>query len=161
MMYVRRMKLLIAAIILDVSLCGGCNFTRNGRTVQYARARKVSDSFMADLVANKVEDAVSLMESEFVQPLERTQAEARVRKLFDYCGRPLDSEFKHDETGFKVYLDGHKNPMRKFYYAATTNRYPKGTCFFSVSVVPDHDEFRVTEFGPLKLLSGELPAWLK
>jgi hypothetical protein len=158
---VRAMKLLIAAIIIAVSVCMSCNLVPNARTVDYAGARKVSDSFMADLVTNKIEDAISLMESEFVQPLGRTQAEAQVRKLFDYCGRPLDSEFKHDETGFKVYLDGHKNPMRKFYYAATTDQYPKGTCFFSVSVVPDHAEFRVTEFGPLKLLSGELPAWLK
>ncbi len=116
---------------------------------------------MADLIANKVGDAVSLMEPAFIQSLGRTQAEAAIPKLFDYCGRPLDSEFKHDETGFKIYLDGHQNPMRKFYYAATTDQYPKGVCFFSVSVVPDQAGLKVTEYGPLKLQSGELPAWLK
>ncbi|HEY4742211.1 MAG TPA: hypothetical protein VIH76_16560 [Candidatus Acidoferrales bacterium] len=51
--------------------------------------------------------------------------------------------------------------MRKFYYAATTDQNAKGVCFFSVSVVPDHGGLKVTEYGPLKLQSGELPEWLK
>jgi hypothetical protein len=133
----------------------------NGRETDYAAARKVSDSFMADLVANNANGAVSLMEPDFVNALGRTQAEAQIKKLFDYCGRPLDSEFKHDETGFKIYLDGHKSPMRKFYYAATTDQNAKGVGFFSVSVVPDRTGVMVAEYGPLKLQSGELPDWLK
>jgi hypothetical protein len=86
----------------------------------------------------------------------------RIRKLFDYCGRPLDSEFKHDEIGFKVYANGNQKPMRKFYYAATTTQYPKkGECFFAVEVVPADAGFKVTTFGPLRLQSGQLPEWLR
>ena len=84
-----------------------------------------------------------------------------MRSLFDYCGRPLDSEFKHDEIGFKVYTDGRRKPMRKFYYAATTTLHRKGECFFAVAVVPDQGSFRVTTFGPLTLQWGQLPEWLK
>jgi hypothetical protein len=58
--------------------------------------RPVSDSFVAALVANNLNDADTLMEPDFVQELGRAQAEAGMKKLFDYCGRPLDSEFKHD-----------------------------------------------------------------
>jgi hypothetical protein len=144
-----------------VLLCVACAAMPNGRAIDYAAARKVSDSFMAALVANNLDDAVGLMEPDFVQELGRAQAEAAVRNLFDYCGRPLDSELKHDETGFKIYRDGHKNPMRKFYYAATTDQNAQGVCFFSVSVVPYQTGLKVTEYGPLKRQTGTLPDWAK
>ena len=73
---------------------------------------------MAYLVADRVDDAVGEMEPEMFQSATRGQVEAQIRKLFDYCGRPLDSELRHDEVGYKVYVSGHKNPTRKFYYAA-------------------------------------------
>ncbi|MGB6247485.1 MAG: hypothetical protein WBF54_00135 [Terriglobales bacterium] len=116
---------------------------------------------MAYLVADRVNDAVGEMEPEMFQWATREQVETQIRKLFDYCGRPLDSEFKHDETGMKVYASGHEKPMRKFYYAAKTTQYPKGVCFFSVEVVPVQSGFGVTTFGPLRLQSGELPEWLR
>ena len=116
---------------------------------------------MGDLVLNHVDDALNKMEPEVVQKAGRAQAEAAIRNLFDCCGRPLDSEFKHDEVGFKIYLDGRKKPMRKFYYAATTTQYPKGQCFFAIEVVPDDGNFKVTTFGPLKVVAGKLPDWLR
>ena len=85
----------------------------------------------------------------------------QVRKLFDYRGRPLDSEFKHDEIGFKLYATGQQKPRRKFYYAADTTLYRKGVCFFGVEVVPDQNELKVTTFGPLMLQSGQLPDYLR
>jgi len=82
---------------------------KSGASIDRAAAQKVSDSFMADLVADRVKNAVNKMEPEFVQTAGQDQAEAAIRKLFDYCGRPLDSEFKHDELGFKVYANGIKS----------------------------------------------------
>jgi hypothetical protein len=126
-------------------------------------AKKVADSFMANLVANQVGSAVTEMEGEFIRSAGgKAQAEIEVRKLFDYCGRPLDSEFKHDETGSKFYLDGRKKPMMKFYYSGATTLHAKGECFFAVEVVPGDDGGqKVTTFGPLKLMSGDLPSWLR
>jgi hypothetical protein len=90
------------------------------------------------------------------------KAKAAVEQLFAYCGRPLDSEFKHQEQGFKQYASGPRKETRKFYYAATTSQYAKGVCLFSVEVVPaDRTGYAVTTFGPLKLQSGHLPDWLK
>ena len=111
------------------------------------------------LASDRVSDAVSNMEG--VQAADRAQVEVQIRKLFDYCGRPLDSEFKHDEIGFKLYASGQQKPMRKFYYAANTTRYRKGTCFFGVEVVPDQNDLKVTTFGPLMLQSGQLPEYLR
>jgi hypothetical protein len=155
------MKYLQLACVLVSLVLGGCSSVPNGSSIDRAAAQKVADSFMADLVADRVDGALDKMESEFVHQTGRAQAEAGVRNLFSYCGRPLDREFKHDEIGFKVYPDGRRKPMRKFYYAATTTQHPKGECFFSVEVVPDEGSFRVTSFGPLALQSGQLPDWLK
>jgi hypothetical protein len=105
---------------------------------------------------SEVQDAMSEMEPEISQSVTHEQVETQIRKLFDYCGRPLDSELKHDEIGFKAYLSGHQKPMRKLYYAARTTQYPKGVCLFSVKVAPVQNGLGVTRFGPMKLQSGEL-----
>ena len=121
----------------------------------------MSDAYMSYLVSDRVKDAVDEMEPDFLQGSAREQAEAQILKLFDYCGRPLDSEFKYDEIGFRMYATGRQKPMRKFYYAAKTTQYQKGVCFFAVEVVPDGSDLRVASFGPLKLLSGQLPEYLR
>jgi len=149
----------VLALVVALLALSAC---KSGSTIDRAAAQKVSDSFISDLVADRVKDAVNKMEPEFVQTAGQNLPEAAIRKLFDYCGRPLDTEFKHDEIGFKVYANGHQKPMRKFYYAASTTQYPKkGECFFAVEVVPAEGGFKVTTFGPLRLQSGQLPEWLR
>jgi hypothetical protein len=59
------------------------------------------------LASDRASDALGEMEG--LETPQRGQVEAQVRKLFDYCGRPLDSEFKHDEIGFRLYLNGRRN----------------------------------------------------
>jgi hypothetical protein len=105
-------------------------------SIDRAASLKVANSFMSYLVADRVNDALGEMEPEMFHSASHEQVEMQIRKLFDYCGRPLDSEFKHDEIGFKVYVSGHEKPTRKFYYAARTTQYPKGVCFFAVEVAP-------------------------
>ena len=70
-------------------------------------------------------------------------------------------EYKASQVGFKFYPNGAKKPMRKLFYAATTTIEPKGVCFFSVDIVPEGKELKVTTFGPLKLQFGSLPDWLR
>jgi hypothetical protein len=152
--------------IVLVVVCGvlsGCVSAQQQKESNSADWRKVADLFMADLVANRIDKAVERFEPEFVNGVGGKQkAKAAVEQLFGYCGRPLDSEFKHEEQGFKQYVSGTRKEMRKFYYAAATNQYAKGVCFFSVEVVPaDKTGYSVTTFGPLKLQSGQLPDWLK
>jgi hypothetical protein len=137
--------------------------TPSGSTLDRAEAQRLSDSFMSDLVADRADRALDKMEPEFIQSAGgKTRAEAGLRSLFDYCGRPLNNELKHDETGLYVYKDGRKPaPMRTFYYSAKTTQYEKGVCFFAVRVVPGDNEMRVVNFGPLKLASGQTPDWAR
>jgi hypothetical protein len=125
--------------------------------------KTVADQFMSELVGNRIDKALDLMEPEFIDAAGGKQkAKEAIEGLFAYCGRPLDCQFKHEEHGFKQYLSGPRKEMRKFYYASATNQYSKGVCFFAVEVVhADDSGHRVTTFGPLKLQSGQLPDWLK
>jgi hypothetical protein len=118
---------------------------------------------MSDLVADRVDLALDKMEPQFLQAAGgKTKAEAGIRDLFGYCGRPLESELRHEETGFFLYADGKRAPMRAFFYSGKTTQHPKGVCFFAVRVVPDAENgIRVVNFGPLKLLTGQLPEWAR
>ncbi len=157
------MKKLWVALVFVCGVFAGQVLAQQQKGHGSADWRKVADLFMADLVANRIDKAVERFEPEFVNTVGGKQkAKTGVEQLFAYCGRPLDSEFKHEEQGFKQYLNGRRKEMRKFYYAAATNQYAKGVCFFAVEVVPaDGAGYSVTTFGPLKLQSGQLPEWLK
>ena len=71
---------------------------------------------MSDLVADRVNLALNKTTPQFLQAAGgKTKAEAGVRELFDYCGRPLESELRHEETGFFAAADGRRLPMRAFF----------------------------------------------
>lgn len=123
------------ALVVVCGVLAGCVSAQQQKKSDSADWRKVADLFMADLVANRIDNAVERFEPELVNDVGGKQkAKAAVEQLFGYCGRPLDSEFKHEEQGLKQYVSGCRKEMRKFYYAAATNQYAKGVCFFSVEV---------------------------
>jgi len=143
---------------------GGCQWFQSmpsGSAIDLADARTVGDAFMEDLIAERIAQGLARMESGFAELSSATEAEKSIRGLFDYCGRPVDKEYKGTQVGFKVYPNGTKKPMRKLFYAATTTTAHKGECFFGVEIVPEGRGLNVTTFGPLKLQSGTLPDWLK
>ena len=109
---------------------------------------------MADWIAHRSDSALDKMEPEFIGVISRSDFAPQLEKLSQYCGWPLDAELKDIQSGFKIYGDGHKNPTRKFVYAATTTQFPKGHCYFAVDIAPSGDTLKVTTFGPLKVMSG-------
>jgi len=148
------MKAGIFVGVLLVLAVDGCGHRTNGSFIDLRAAQKLSDSFMSDLVAHRTDAAFDKMEPEFTKMVNRSDFGPELEKLFQYCGWPLDSELKQVGTGTKLYGDGHTNPIRKFTYAATTNQYPKGQCYFSVDVASSGSTLKVTTFGPLKVISG-------
>ena len=158
---VGNMRLTAIVSIIAVLTFGGCRWVPSGSSMDRAEAQEVSDSFMSNLVADRVDVALDKMEPDFVQATRGAKAEATLRDLFDYCGRPLESEIRHDEIGFFAYADGRKKPMRAFYYSGKTTQHEKGVCFFAVRVVPSENGMKVVNFGPLKLIKGELPEWAR
>jgi hypothetical protein len=124
------------------------------KTINAEEARKLSDQFMSDWIAHRADAAFDKMEPEFEKTVNRVDFATQLEKLSQYCGWPKDSDLKDVMSGYKVYSDGHTNPTLKFVYAANTNQFAKGRCYFSVEVAPDRDHVRVTSFGPLKVTSG-------
>lgn len=124
------------------------------KTIDTEVARKLSDEFMADWIAHRADAAFDKMEPAFDKTVDRSAFAAQLEKLSQYCGWPQDSQLKDVMSGYKVYTDGHTNPTRKFVYAANTNQFSKGQCYFSVEVAPAGEGVRVTSFGPLKVTSG-------
>jgi hypothetical protein len=107
---------------------------------------------MGDLVEERIDEALDLMEPQIIELAGgRNNARTAMVHLFDYCGRPLDSQFQHEERGFKLYLTGRHKEMRKFFYDTRTDQFPKGVCSYGIEVVPgDTAGYTVTSFGPLK-----------
>ena len=124
------------------------------KSIDTKAARKLSDEFMSDWISHRADAAFDKMEPEFTKMVNRSDFGAQLEKLSQYCGWPQDSELKDVMSGYKVYADGHTNPTRKFVYAANTNQFAKGQCYFSVEVAPSGQAIRVTSFGPSKVASG-------
>ena len=101
------------------------------------------------LVAHRADAPFDKMEPEFSKMVNRPDFATQFEKLSQHWGWPQDSELKNVMSGYKVYADGHTNPTRKFIYAANTNQFAKGQCYFSVEAAPAAQGVRVTSFGPL------------
>ena len=156
------MRTLSFAFIATIIAASGCRGLPNGTSMDRGEALKVSDSFMSNLVADRVDIALDEMETQFVHGTGgKPKAEAALRSLFNYCGRPLESELRHEEIGTFLEADGRAAPMRSFYYPGTTTQNPKGVCFFAVKVVQTGNGMKVVSFGPLKSMAGQLPDWAR
>jgi hypothetical protein len=141
----------VLSCVLFALALAGCGHSRE---IDMAAARKLSDAFIADWIAHRSESALDKMEPSFIGMINRSDSAPQLEKLSNYCGWPLDIELKDIQSGFKIYTDGHKNPTRKFAYAANTTQFPKGQCYFAVDIVPSGDTLKVATFGPLKVTSG-------
>jgi hypothetical protein len=137
--------------LLFVLALAGCGHSPE---INMVAARKLSDAFMADWIAHRSDSAFEKMEPAFIGMINRSEFARQLERLSNYCGWPLNSELRDIQSGFKIYTDGHRNPTRKFIYAATTMQFPKGQCYFSVEIVPSGSTLKVTSFGPLKVTSG-------
>jgi len=136
--------------LLTTAFLIGC-----GGKVDRAAAQKLSDAFIADWIAHSPDAAFDSMEPAFQKMVSRAEFKAQMEKLSQYCGWPKDSELKDIFTGRKIYTDGHTSPTLKFLYAANTDQFAKGQCYFAVEIVPgDQGGVRVTSFGPMRVTSG-------
>lgn len=145
------MKAMTRCSVIVVLALVGCGHSRD---IDMTAARKLSDAFMSDWIAHRADLALDKMEPEFIKEINRSDFGPQLEKLSQYCGWPLDNEIKDIQFGYKVYADGHSNPTRNFIYAANTNLFSKGQCYFSVTVAASGDTLKVTSFGPLKVTSG-------
>jgi len=156
------MRLLVWGLI-SILFLSGCRPNNGAPAPDRKEALQVSDAFMSDLIADHIDAAAEKLGPQFIAAASgRPQAEETIRELLKYCGRPLESELRHEETGVWLYVDGRSPaPLRMFVYSGKTTQNPKGVCFFAVRVVAGKNHPELINFGPLKLMSGELPEWAR
>jgi len=157
-LFVRQVRLLLLA---GLALNGCKAEGPDGSVMDRAQALKTSDAFMAELVAERIDGALDRMEPEFSQKAGREKAANAVRKILQYCGRPLEYELRHEEVGTIADRHWKTQPMRIFFYGGKTADNPAGACFYVVRVVPAGDGMRVINFGPVKVAEGKQPDWVK
>ena len=154
-------------IVLSIS-SSDCALTRFAPRVDQAdessvdrnAARTLSDSVANDLL----QDDRDAIQSKFEKVLRASTTDkefnSMLSQVFELYGKPLEFEFKQDESGSKKYSDGETRPMRKFWYAAKTTRYEKGSYFLIVEVVPDDGTLAVSSFSMVNFPLG-VPETLK
>jgi hypothetical protein len=85
-----RLPLILVVSLLVFSLISAAQSSKFDQRA----AKKVSDFFMADLVANRVSDAIQKLKSSSAKS---TQGESEiVSKMLDSCGQPLDAKSKNN-----------------------------------------------------------------
>jgi len=95
------MRMIALAFAAVVCAFSSCHREPNGSSIDRTQAKTVSDLYMSDLVADRVDLAVERMEPQFIQAAGgNAKAEAQLRDLLNYCGRPLESELSHEGLGF-------------------------------------------------------------
>jgi hypothetical protein len=153
----RRGRAVIGWILLNI-LLGFAAFSatklvqKAGTTVwpiEFEQAKSLADSFMSDLVANRLEDASRKM---FVDMGHDKTAEA-IDSAFRICGHPTDGKFDHTQLGEFTTENGSKTPMRKLYYFTPTTENPEGRCSFFFEVIADRNgKYKIASLGVSKAI---------
>jgi len=113
----------------------GCADTRADNGIDVVAARALSDSVIAGLMHNQIDLVLDKIEPAFLVAVGRVGGEAGIRKLFDYCGRPVHLEFDRSQSWYILDGDGGRRRVQTFKYDATTKADPTGGCIWSVDVV--------------------------
>ena len=142
---------LVAMLIAMAVSAFACARLKNTGRPEYSlvdinKARLFSDATAADLKADRRRDLYKNLEKSFRQAFTVDDVDAMVEQMVQVYGKPIEFEFKQEELGQKSYPEGSTKPMGKFWYAATTTKFQKGSHFLVVEVVPDGDTLAVSSF---------------
>ena len=123
-------------------------------------ARVLSDSIADDIINNRRSSIYGKLERSFRESINKTDVDSMYSQIVKTYGIPTNFVFKQDELGVKTYAQGTRKPIRKFWYAARTTKFPQGGCFLIVEIVQDGDRLAVAEFS-LVTFSENIPRFLK
>ncbi len=152
---------LIAIALFSVGLLACAKPTESpvvSQSVDPEKARAFSDALVDDIIHDRRQDIYAKTDKDFQKTFTPYQFNATIQSMFDNYGRPLESVYKMNALGTKVDSGG-KKPMRKFWYAAKTSKFPTGYYLF-VEVVPNGDSLGTTGFA-LVTFPGGPPADLQ
>ncbi len=132
-------------------LCLTATLASQTRPSDQPQARQVADSFMSDLVSNRIANAIAKYETARY----KNSIDARaVQGMIRLCGRPLAIKLLNNgepEVGSDRLANDRSQTRLTFSYKATrTTKNPqcgKTKCLFHVDVQPSKDGYLLTGFG--------------
>jgi len=107
------------------------------RAIDQGQARQLSDSIADNLLKDDRPNLRKSMEKGFRDYYDDASFASLIDRMFATYGKPLEVEYKMDEIGRKTGSGGYDKPVRKYWYAARTSKYEKGTVYLVVEIVPD------------------------
>lgn len=130
----------------------------DGSSIDQKKARELSDSVTTALIEDRNKDLYLKMEKAFRDAASEKDMKPMLEQIYSVYGKPLEVEYKKDEAGFKIYGDGTRKPMRKFWYAVRTSKAEKGTYFLFTEIVPDGDSLACSSFSIVSFPLGIPPS---
>ncbi|MCY7377139.1 MAG: hypothetical protein LH472_14360 [Pyrinomonadaceae bacterium] len=159
-MYRNLIVLLFAAILLANCAGKATDNAPDASAVDKLKARQLSDKIVDDMINNRSADIWLLSEEAFRAGNSQEQINQLLERMTTTFGKPLEAEFKTDESGYEPRTVGGRKPMRKFWYAVKTDQHEKGTHFIFVQIVPDGDRLACSAFSIVTFPKG-VPELLK
>lgn len=128
------------------------------KAIDHEHARKLSDSIADNLLRDERANFRKLMEKGFRDYYDDASVSGLIDQMFAMYGKPLQFDYKMDELGRKTASGGYDKPLRKFWYAAKTTKYEKGTVYLIVEVVPDEGGLAGSSFSLVTFPLGVPPS---
>jgi hypothetical protein len=154
---VMRLQLIVIALVgVGFFSCASRKESPDGSSIDPESAKTFSDSLVDDIIHDRRQLIFSKLDADFQKNASPQTLDSSIQAMFDNYGRPLECSYKKNDPGYKVDLGG-KKPMRKFWYAAKTTKYPTGYYLF-VEVVPNGASLRTTGFALVTFPNGAPPA---
>ena len=147
-----RLHLAIALVGIAFVSCASHQESPDSSSIDAQKAKIFSDALVDDIIHDRRHDIFSKLDADFQKNASPQYMDSSIQAMFDNYGRPLECTYKKNDPGYKVDSGG-KKPMRKFWYAAKTTKYPSGYYLF-VEVVHNGESLRTTGFALVTFPNG-------
>ena len=140
--------------VLTFSIGACSNQAPSEMSIDPVVARKVSDALAENLIKGERRKIWEKAERAFRDAVDDQRFAAMIDQMFRTYGTPVELEFKQGELGTKIDANGQIKPMWKFWYAARTTKYEKGSHFLFVEVVKDGPNLAFASFAIVTFDNG-------
>ena len=120
-------------------------------------ARALADSVVNEVLHQRHEQLHGRMERAYRQSVSAEQFAKTLEPMYTYGGKPLSAKFKDHELGIRLYEDGTRKPMRKFWYALATTKAKPGTYLLFVEIVAEGETLVCASFSIVAFANGPPP----
>jgi len=152
----------LALAILALPACKQPTFSKRPAqsALDESKTRELGNSVATDLLTNNVSDLYPKLERDFRDSVTEKELSMIIEQMVQAYGKPLDFEFKQQESSSRVNAQGISQPMQKLWYATKTTMYEKGSHFLIIEIVSEGDKLFVSSFALVNFPLG-VPANLK